>query len=58
MWKQSWDYSSSERKQTTVVPTPKKKTNIIDMRDADVHITLWYNKDVTEYSSTSAVFNS
>ena len=36
----------------------KKKTNIIDMRDADVHITLWYNKDVTEYSSTSAVFNS
>jgi hypothetical protein len=46
------------REKTNNGSTNAKKTNIIDMRGADVHITLWYNKDVTEYNSTSAVFNS
>ncbi|EMA15398.1 hypothetical protein [Haloarcula marismortui] len=35
-------------------------TDLLDMKGADVHITLWYKKEGnnTEYSTTSAVFSS
>mgnify|MGYP000286000634 CR=1 FL=1 len=38
--------------------TTAGNTNIIDMKGADVHITLWYEKDGAEHRTTSAVFSN